>query len=112
MPVPAADLRLILTTTGSREEAEHIARSLVDEYLAACVSIVPGLTSIYRWKGDLETASEFLVLIKATAANLDRLESALCRLHSYETPEFLVFTPESAAQPYLEWLTKEGAGPR
>jgi periplasmic divalent cation tolerance protein len=104
MTVPANDVRLILTTASSRDEAEQIARSLVDERLAACVNVIPGLTSIYRWKGETETADELLLLIKTTAANLDRLEAALRRLHSYEVPEFLVLAPESASEPYLNWL--------
>ena len=104
MIVPAADIRLVLTTAISQDEAERIARFLVDERLAACVNIIPGVTSIYRWQGTVETAAEILLLIKTTAANLDPVEAALHRLHSYEVPEFLVLTPESAAQPYLNWL--------
>ena len=111
MIVPATEVRIVLTTVDSREQAERIARSLVDERLAACVNILPGLTSIYRWKENTETAEEFLLLIKTTAANLGRLEPALRRLHSYEVPEFLVLTPESASQPYLDWLLCE-SGPR
>lgn len=107
MPVPAADARIVLTTTGSRDEAEQIAHSLVEERLAACVNIVPGLTSVYRWKGDTETAEEFLLIVKSVAANLDRIESTLRRLHSYELPEFLVLTPESAGKSYLNWLLLE-----
>ena len=106
MPVPAVDARLVLTTAGSREEAEQIARALLDDQLAACFNIIPGLTSIYRWKGDVETASEILLLIKTTGAHIERLESALRRLHSYEVREFLVLTPESASKPYLDWLTQ------
>jgi periplasmic divalent cation tolerance protein len=107
MIVPAAEIRLVLTTTGSREEAESMARSLIDERLAACVNIVPGLTSIYRWKGELETAAEFLLLIKSTASHLEGLEAAIRRLHSYDLPEFVVLTPESAAKSYLDWLLHE-----
>lgn len=107
MPVPANEVRLILTTAASREEAERIARALVDDRLAACVNILPGLSSIYRWKGEVESAAEMLLLIKSTAANLERLEAALHRLHSYEVPEFLVFTPESAGKAYLDWLMGE-----
>jgi periplasmic divalent cation tolerance protein len=104
MTVPATDSRLVLTTAVSQDEAERIARTLVDERLAACVNIIPGVTSIYRWLGALETAAEILLLIKTTAANLAPLEAALHRLHSCEVPEFLVLTPESASQPYLNWL--------
>ena len=107
MIVPATDARLVLTTTGSREEGEQIARALLEDRLAACINIVPGLTSIYRWKGDIETASEFLLLIKTTAASLERLESTLQRLHTYDVPEFLVLTPTSAAHAYLDWLLQE-----
>ena len=112
MIVPATEARLILTTAGSREEAERIARALVDEQLAACVSIIPGLTSVYRWQGKVEAAPELLLLIKTTAANLTRLEEAIRRLHSYEVPEFIVLTPESASKPYLEWLLESAATPR
>ena len=111
MPVPATDVRLVLTTAGSRDEAELIAHALVDERLAACVNIVHGLTSIYRWKGETETAEEALLLIKTTAANLDRLETALGRLHSYEVPEFLVLTPDAASKPYLDWLLQSASPP-
>jgi periplasmic divalent cation tolerance protein len=104
MTVPAPNLRLVLTTAGSRDEAQRIAHTLVDEHLAACVNIVPGLTSVYRWQGDVETAEEFLLLIKTSAAHLDRMEEALRRLHSYQIPELLVFTPHSAGNPYLNWL--------
>jgi periplasmic divalent cation tolerance protein len=110
MPLPATDVRIILTTAGSREEAERIARSLVGDHLAACVNIVPGLTSIYRWQGKVEAAVEILLLIKTTAACLDQVEDAIRNLHSYEVPEFLVLTPESAGQPYLDWLL-QSTGP-
>jgi periplasmic divalent cation tolerance protein len=104
MIVPATDVRLVLTTAGSGDEAECIAHSLVDEGLAACVNILPGLTSIYRWKGEVETAPEILLLIKTTTHNLAPLEEAIRHLHSYEVPEFLVLHPESASKPYLKWL--------
>jgi periplasmic divalent cation tolerance protein len=104
MILPASSVRIVLSTTGSRDEAERIARGLVEEQLAACVNIVPGLQSIYRWQNTEESAEEVLLLIKTTAANLARVESALGGAHSYEVPEFLVFTPESASEAYLRWL--------
>lgn len=97
-------VRLVLTTVSSRDEAERIARSLVDDRLAACVNIVPGLTSIYRWRDAVESAPELLLLIKTSAAHIDRLQAALFRLHSYEVPEFLVLPIGAASQPYLDWL--------
>lgn len=110
MIVPATDARIVITTAASREEAEDIAHNLVEERLAACVNVVPGLTSIYRWKGEVETTSEVLLIIKTTAARLERVESTLRRLHSFEVPEFLVINPETAGKSYLDWLLLE-AGP-
>jgi periplasmic divalent cation tolerance protein len=104
MLLPASHVRIVLSTAGSRDEAERIARALVETQLAACVNLVPGLHSIYRWKGAVESADEVLLLIKTTAANLERVESALRAAHSYEVPEFLVLTPESAGHDYLRWL--------
>jgi len=104
MIVPAADVRLVLTTVGSSEEAERIARFLVENRLAACVNLVSGLTSVYRWRDDVETAQEILLLIKTTGARLEALEAALHRLHSYEVAEFLVLHPESGGRSYLDWL--------
>jgi periplasmic divalent cation tolerance protein len=104
MIVPASAARIVFSTAGSREEAERIANGLVEERLAACVNLIPGITSVYHWQGAVETAGEFLLVIKTTLDNLDRLEAALRRLHSYEVPEFLVLQPESAGQDYLAWL--------
>lgn len=98
------DIRIVLTTAGSRDEAERIAHALVDERLAACVNLVPGLTSIYRWQGAVESAGEILLLIKTNAQNLAALEGKLRELHSYDVPEFLVLIPDTASQPYLDWL--------
>jgi periplasmic divalent cation tolerance protein len=110
MIVPVTDVRIALTTTGSQEEAERIARALVEARLAACVNIIPGLTSIYRWQGAVETAGEILLVVKTTAANLKALEAAIQRLHSYEVPECLVLTPEVAGKPYLDWLLESCGG--
>lgn len=106
MIVPATEARIALSTAGSREEAERIAHTLVEERLAACVSLLPGATSVYRWRDEIESADEVLLLIKTSAENLERLEAALCETHSYEVPEFLVIHPEAASKPYLEWLVR------
>jgi periplasmic divalent cation tolerance protein len=109
--IPATEVRLVLTTTGSRDEAEGIAHALLDERLAACVNIIPGLTSIYRWQGSVETAAECLLLIKTTGANLNRLDQTIRELHSYDVPEFLVLTPEFAGKLYLDWLIESVSPP-
>ncbi|HEY6446645.1 MAG TPA: divalent-cation tolerance protein CutA [Acidobacteriaceae bacterium] len=104
MILPAAEARLVLTTAGSRDEAERIAHALVEQRVAACVNLLPGLTSIYRWHGAIESAGEILLLIKTAAQHLDALEATLRDLHSYDVPELLVLAPESASHPYLAWL--------
>jgi periplasmic divalent cation tolerance protein len=104
MPVPAAQIRIVLSTAGSREEGERIARALVDQHLAACVNLLPGLNSVYRWQGKVESAEETLLVIKTSAELLENLESELHRLHSYEVPEFLVLNVESGSSAWLEWL--------
>lgn len=112
MLASGSQLRLVLSTAGSRDEAERIAHALVDAQLAACVNIVSGLQSIYRWQGNVESANEVLLLIKTTAANLERVGSALRAAHSYDVPEFLVLTPESASEPYLRWLLESTQAPQ
>ncbi|MGH9586389.1 MAG: divalent-cation tolerance protein CutA [Acidobacteriaceae bacterium] len=89
---------------GSLDEAQRIARELVVRRLAACVNIIPNLTSVYRWQGKIEQADEALLLIKTTESRLPALEAAIRELHSYEVPEFLVLSVESGSRPYLAWL--------
>lgn len=96
--------RVVLTTTSSQTEAESLARILVEEQLAACATLLPTALSIYRWKGRIESANETLLLIKTTHERIQALESRLRHLHSFDTPEFLVLTVDSANRDYLEWL--------
>ncbi len=104
MPGEAASVRLALTTAGSSDEAQRLARELVERRLAACVNLIPNLTSIYRWQGAVEQAHEILLLIKTTVKQLSALEAAIRELHPYDVPEFLVLSVESGSQPYLAWL--------
>jgi periplasmic divalent cation tolerance protein len=98
--------RLVLVTCSSLPEARKISRSLIQKHLAACVNIHSSkLESIYRWKGKIETAREHLLLIKTTTRRLKALEREVLRLHSYETPEFLVLPITSGSRPYLRWLS-------
>lgn len=96
--------RIVLTTAGTREEAERIGRALVEERLAACATVIPGARSIYRWEGKVESAAETVVLLKTEADRLEELERRLHALHSYATPEFLVLGVEAGSRGYLGWL--------
>jgi len=98
------DKRVVLTTCGSLEEARQIAHALIDRRLAACVNIVPQVESVYRWKGEVETATEWLLIIKTTLDAFDRVREALSKLHSYELPECIEIGIEDGSAPYLEWL--------
>jgi periplasmic divalent cation tolerance protein len=96
--------RIVITTTASPEEAASIGRTLVEEHLVACATILPAVQSIYRWQDQVESATETLLLLKTAPEQLPTLEARLRELHSYDTPEFLVVAVESGSQPYLEWL--------
>jgi periplasmic divalent cation tolerance protein len=98
------DKRIILSTTGSREEAQKIARALVERKLAACVNVVGPIQSLYRWKGAVETSEEFLLVIKTTAAAYQRVCDVIRRLHSYELPECVELSIEDGLPQYLEWI--------
>ena len=96
--------RIVLTTTASSEEAARLARTLVEERLAACATFLPAAQSIYRWQGQIESSAETLLLLKTAADRLPALEARLHELHSYQTPEFVVLAIESGSHPYLAWL--------
>ncbi len=93
-----------MTTTSSWEEAQQLARTLVDERLAACATCLPGALSTYRWQGEVESAQETLILIKTLAELLPSLESRIQSLHGYQTPELLVLQIEAGSSGYLEWM--------
>ena len=102
--------KVILVTCGKLAEARRIARSAVEEKLAACVNIVSApVESVYRWQGKIESAKEFLLIIKTSRRNLARLERRILELHSYDLPEFLVLTAGGSAQ-YLRWLLSNACG--
>jgi periplasmic divalent cation tolerance protein len=103
---------VVLTTAPDRETAERIARALVERSLAACVNLVPGVRSLYRWKGKIEEADEVLLVVKTTAARIRELERALGEIHPYDVPEFIAFEPATVGAEYLAWLVQETAPPR
>jgi periplasmic divalent cation tolerance protein len=96
--------RIVLTSTANPDEAALLAGTLVEERLAACASLIPGVQSIYHWEGQIENSTETLLLLKTAADQLPALETRLHELHSYQIPEFLVLDVESGSQAYLEWL--------
>ncbi len=96
--------RVVLTTCGSLEEARRIAHALVERKLAACVNIVTGVESIYRWKAAVETASEYLLIVKTTANAFSSLREALGELHSYELPECIEIAITGGSTDYLKWF--------
>jgi periplasmic divalent cation tolerance protein len=101
-----SNARIVLTTAGSQEEARKIAHALVERRLAACVNIVPQIESIYRWQQKIETATEWLLLIKTQAESFERVRAAIKELHSYELPECVMLEVSAGSQEYLAWIAK------
>jgi periplasmic divalent cation tolerance protein len=99
-------IALLLTTAGSEDEAAKIARELVERRLAACVNVVSGVASTYRWKGAVETASEWLLVIKTLPDRFDDVQAALGELHSYELPELVMIDPERVDPRYAGWIVQ------
>jgi periplasmic divalent cation tolerance protein len=95
---------LAFSSVANPEEGERIARALVERGLAACVNVVPGVVSIYRWKGAVERAPESLLVIKTRADRFEELRAALVALHPYEVPELLGVPVAAGHAPYLAWL--------
>lgn len=104
-----AEYLQVVTTTARRDEAEQIARTLVDERLAACVQIVGPITSIYRWKGILESSEEWQCWAKTRRDLYDRVEQAIRRGHPYEVPEILAIPVLAGSASYLAWIDAETA---
>ncbi len=101
---PASSARIVMTTVVSAEEANRIGRTLVEERLAACATLLPAIHSIYRWHDQIESSNETMLMIKTSLDQLPALENRLRELHSYQTPEFLVLPVESGSHAYLDWL--------
>lgn len=95
---------MVLTTTGSHDEAATIAASLVEARLAACVQVVPGVESVYWWEGRVARDAEWLLLCKTTAERYGEVEAAILELHSYTTPEVVAIPIERGSAAYLDWL--------
>jgi len=97
--------QLVLCTVPDQAVAERIAEALVTEQLAACVSIVPGLTSVYRWEGEFKKDPEILLIIKTDQAVYDILQNRIQALHPYELPEIITVSIQNGLPKYLDWIT-------
>lgn len=97
---------IIVFVTSPHDQSEVIGRRLVEEGLAACVNIVPGIKSIYKWQNEIQTESEELLVIKTHARLWDTLEKRVKELHTYDVPEILSIPVESGFQPYLQWMNE------
>jgi len=101
------DKIVVFSTCDSEEQAGRIARELVEQKLAACVNILPGARSIYRWKGQVEDSSEWLLIIKSRRDLMDKLRAAIGKIHTYEVPELLAVPVVDGSESYLAWLDRE-----
>jgi periplasmic divalent cation tolerance protein len=101
------DVVLVFSTVPDDERAEALARTLIDEKLAACVNLHHQVASIYRWQGQVESSAERQLVIKTTRDRLPALEARLKALHSYELPEFIVVAVEGGSEEYLSWVRQQ-----
>jgi len=100
---------LVLTTTESVESARKIAKELVERKLAACVNIIPGVESVYRWNDAVETSQEFLLIVKTTDQRFQAVRDAVRELHTYDVPECLEIKVDNGSEPYLQWIAQSVA---
>jgi periplasmic divalent cation tolerance protein len=101
---------VVLTTAGDEEQALALARELVDRRLAACVNVLPGVRSIYRWQGKVCQEGEYLLLIKTLASAYEAVAAALRELHGYELPEIVSFPLAQGDARYLAWIAENVGG--
>ncbi len=97
----------VLTTAEAKSQAEKIAETLVDKEMAGCIQIIGPITSVYRWKGKVEKAEEWLCLIKTKAELYDEVEKTIRQMHTYETPEIISMPITAGSKKYLQWLEGE-----
>ena len=108
------DKIVVLSTCATKKDAEKLARALLEERLAACVTVIPRTRSFYRWKGAIEVADEFLLVIKSSRELFAAISSALEKIHPSEVPEVLALPVVEGAANYLNWLqanVREGERP-
>jgi periplasmic divalent cation tolerance protein len=103
MEAPDSLFSIVLVTAPSREQAEHIARALVEAKLAACVSFLP-IHSVYTWNDEIQSEAEWQLLIKSKLSVFPQLEAKVRSLHPYEVPEIIAIPMQAGSNPYLQWI--------
>jgi len=98
---------VILVTAVNQKEARRIGKGMVDAKLAACANIIPGIQSIYRWKGKVVKAQEVLIILKSTRPRYRALEKAIKAMHTYETPEIIALPVKEGLDRYIRWVRSE-----
>ena len=101
------DALVVLVTAPSAEQAAELARALVEERLAACGNVLPGVRSVYRWEGSVREDAEALLVLKTTRARLEALRERVLALHPYQVPEVLALAVEAGSAAYLAWISAE-----
>ena len=107
---PAGDVVLAVSTAPDADTAERIARVLVEERLAACVNVLPGVASLYRWEGEVREDAESALILKTTASRFEGLRARIRALHSYDLPAILALPAATGDADFLAWV-REQAGP-
>ena len=105
------DKRFVLTTTGSKDDAQQIAHALVERHLAACVNIVERIESVYRWEGRVARAGEWLLIIKTTESAFAHVRETIKELHPYELPEIVSLAVQDGSAEYLHWIEENSKTP-
>jgi len=105
-----SDCVVVWTTVSPTADARRLATILVGERLAACVNVLAEMESVYRWKGDVEAASERQVIMKTTARRVPALQARVHELHDYQVPEFIVLPLVGGSEGYLDWIRESTAG--
>jgi len=106
-PSDRTDVTLVLTTAPDREVAERVGAAVVEDRLAACANVLPGMTSIYWWADEVQRESEVLILLKTTSGGVEALRRRIVELHPYDVPEVIALTVGAGHEPYLEWVRSE-----
>ena len=106
MMAAARDFRMVFVMAANEDEGRRMAQALVEERLAACVNIVGPVHSIYRWRGAVESANEYMLVIKTSMRHFSKLERRVRELHSYDVPEVVAVTLAGGSKPYVAWLAE------